>query len=286
MRFAVTIVRPDGYPHWQAFREVAETVSTGLTRLGHESLLTHETCLPGRQHIILGCNLLPGFPRAVAPDAVLYNLEQISPDSPWVNDRMLDLLRTHPVWDYSVNNIAELRRLGVERLCHVPIGHVPELERIPRAAAEDIDVLLIGSLNDRRMAPIRRLRALGFNAQAHFNVYGEQRDKLYARAKIVLNLHLCTAKIFEVVRSSYLLANRRFVISEPGTEPAEEARFAPGVVFADYADIVDVCRDFLTRDDDRRRYAQAGHEIMRARPAENYLRDAVAELGLEAWAPR
>jgi hypothetical protein len=41
----------------------------------------------------------------------------------------------------------------------MPVGYVPELERIRPAPAEDIDVLFFGSVNDRRQRVLDQLRA-------------------------------------------------------------------------------------------------------------------------------
>ncbi|MFI5720783.1 hypothetical protein [Nocardia sp. NPDC051750] len=277
-KFAVTIAPPAAYQHREVFREVAETVHIALVRLGFDSVLSDDLGLPGRSHIVFGSNTLSWWNLEVPGDAVLFNLEQISPGSEWVTAELLSLFRGHPVWDYSLRNIAALADLGVPDVQHVPIGHVPELERIPAAAEQDIDVLVVGSLNERRMAPIEELRRLGLNAQAHFGVYGPARDALYARAKIVLNTHIYDAKIFEIVRVSYLLANGVFVVSETCADTEESGRYAAAVAFTDYDDLVPTCLRYLG--DPARRLAriEAGRTIMRARPATEYLASAVTGL--------
>ncbi|MGI5221163.1 hypothetical protein [Nocardia sp. CA-290969] len=276
--FAVTIAPPTSYEHREAFREVAETVHIALLRLGFDSVLSDDLGLPGRRHIVFGSNTLSWWNLEVPADAVLFNLEQISADSQWVTAELLSLFRRHTVWDYSLRNIAALRELGVPDVQHVPIGYVPELERIPAAAERDIDVLLIGSLNERRMAPIEELRRLGLDAQAHFGVYGPARDALYARAKIVLNTHFYDAKIFEIVRVSYLLANGVFVVSEHCADTEEADRYAGAVVFTDYTDIVPTCLDYLADAERRTARAEAGRTLMRGRPATDFLAPAVAGL--------
>ncbi|MFJ3306928.1 hypothetical protein ACIPSA_28170 [Streptomyces sp. NPDC086549] len=281
MRFAVTILRPPGYQHWEAFTEVATTVHVALLRLGHDSVLTHDPRLPGRRHIIFGSNLLGHHPNPTdifPEDYILYNLDQVSADSPWLTPGLLDLFRKHTTWDYSARNIAELERLGVGGVRHVPIGYVPELERVQPVTEEDIDVLFIGSLNERRLAPIRYLASEGLNAVARFGLYGEARDALLARAKIVLNVHFYEAKIFEIVRVSYLLANGRFVVSEHGCDTEEEAQYAAGVAFADYAKIADTCRHYVQRADERRARSETGRKLMRSNLATEFLRPAVAAL--------
>lgn len=81
--------------------------------------------------------------------------------------------------------------------------------------------------------------------------------------------------MFEVVRVSYLLANQRFVVSERGCSPIEEAPFSEGVVFADYDDLVKTCLDFLSRSEDRRRMAEAGFKLMSQRSETDYLKTVI-----------
>lgn len=277
-KFAVTIAPPAEYQHREAFREVAETVHLALQRLGFDSVLSDELGLPGRRPIVFGSNTLSWWNLRVPDNAILFNLEQISADSPWVDEQFLSLLRRHMVWDYSLRNIAALHALGVPHVQHVPIGHMPELERIPVAAEPDIDALIIGSLNERRLEPINELRRLGFTAEAHFGVYGAARDALYARAKIVVNTHYYDTKIFEIVRVSYLLSNGIFVVSEDCADTEESDRYAAAVAFTPYADIVPTCLHYLAAPADRRARIDAGRTVMRERPATTFLSAALAAL--------
>src|SRR5207344_1050927 len=97
---------------------------------------------PGRRHIVFGANLIAtlGLAHEVRPGSVLYNLEQITPESPWVTPALLELLRAHEVWDYSEANVESLRAMSIHAH-HVPIGYVPELSRIARSPRPDIDVV-------------------------------------------------------------------------------------------------------------------------------------------------
>ena len=83
----------------------------------------------------------------------------------------------------------------------MPIGYAPQLTRIA-PAAEDVDVLFVGSLNDRRRTVLDALEAKGAKVERVFGVYGPERDGWLARAKICLNLHFYEARVFEVVRVS------------------------------------------------------------------------------------
>ena len=274
MPFAVTVLSPPGYAHSAAFHEVAETLFHGLRRLGHDTILTADPLLPGRRHVVLGPNLAPAMKLRLPRDAVLYNLEQVEQGSAWMTPELLALFRSRTVWDYSAANATALARLGVRKPAVVPIGYVPELTRIA-PAPEDIDVLFYGSVNDRRRAVLQALQARGVRVHAVFGVYGPERDALIARSKLVLNIHYYEAKVFEVVRVSYLLANRRCVVSERGASPAEEAPFEEGVAFAPHEGLVERCVDLLARPEERRRVAEAGFRAMSARDEAAYLEAVV-----------
>jgi SAM-dependent methyltransferase len=265
-RYAVTIVQPPGYPHAAAFQEVGESLLHGLRALGHDAVLGPDAP-PGRQAIVLGSNLLPRSGQQVPDDAILYNLEQIEPGSPWLTPGLIELFRRHPVWDYSERNAARYAELGLPRPQVVPIGWVPELTRIAPAPREDLDVLFYGSLNPRRIAVLEALRAAGLLVEVAYQVFGEARDALIARSKVVLNLHYYEAKVFEVVRVSYLLANRRCVVSERGADQAEERAFEAAVAFAPYDGLVEACRRLVGDPAERARRAAAGLELMTRRDA-------------------
>jgi hypothetical protein len=275
MRFAVSIITPPNYVHSEAFREVAETVHCGLLGLGHDSILTTQTDAPDRRHIILGSNLLPVYPVPVPADSILYNLEQVFPGAPWLSPKLLDLFRQYAVWYYSRRNIEQLETLGIAKVKHLPIGYVPQLARIPQCD-EEIDVLFVGSINERRKRILLQLRERGINVNADFGVYGAERDRLISRSRLVLNMHYYEGKVFEIVRVSYLLANRRFVVSERGRDSEEESAFANGVAFADYDGLVDACAVYLQRADERRRIADLGFEIMSRRNEADYLKSVLA----------
>lgn len=272
MKLAITIVKPAGYQHSEAFREVAVTLERTCARLGHEATITHELNLPGHQHIVLGAHLLEQPP---PPDAIIYNLEQVQPMAPWLTPKHLSVLRGHPVWDYSRANIARLAELGAAKATHVPIGYVPELTRIAPATTEDIDVLLVGSTNERRLKVLKALRAKGLKVHVGFGVYGAARDQLLARAKVVLNVHYYEARVFEIVRVSYLLANSRCVVSEHGVDSEEEEALATGVAFVDYEHLVDRCAQLVADEAERARFKQTGFRLIQQRDVSTALSQAL-----------
>lgn len=275
MRFAVSVVTPFNYPHSAAFDEVALTLQHGLQALGHDAVISTRLDNLRRRPLVLGANLLQKYPSPVPDDAVFYNLEQISPDSAWFKAGLLDVLRTRPCWDYARTNVAALASAGVNITAVLPLGYAPALTRIA-PAAEDIDVLFYGSLNERRAVVLRELTRRGLQVKHLFGVYGAARDAWIARSRIVLNMHYFEAKVFEAVRVTYLLANRRFVVSERGSDPAEAAEYAAGVVFSDYEALADTCERYLAQAAERQRIAEAGFLLMQQRPIEALLAPALA----------
>lgn len=273
--YAVTVVAPPGYPHSGTFVEVAMALVEGLRALGYDTVVTTQGHLPGRRHIVLGANLLQQFALPLAPDAILYNLEQIELGSAWVTPALVDIYKRYTVWDYSTRNVEPLRTLGVEVEHVVPIGYEPVLTRIPKAPVADIDVLFVGSMNERRRAILQGFVDAGVRASAHFGVYGAARDALYARARLVLNVHYYEAKVLEMVRLSYLLANRIAVLSERGADQAEDATLAGGVAFADYDAIVARGVALLAEPGACEALGERGFEAISKRRQRDYLEAAI-----------
>jgi 2-polyprenyl-3-methyl-5-hydroxy-6-metoxy-1,4-benzoquinol methylase len=273
--YHICLVQPPGYAHAAAFAEVADTIEYALRRLGHGVTRSAAAGGAGARTIVLGSNLLAHAALTLPADAILYNLEQLDASSSWLTPPLLDLFRRHTVWDYSVRNAVRYAALGLPTPRVVPIGWVPELERVPRAE-EDIDVLFYGSLNERRSTALDAVRAVGLRVETAFGVYGAERDGLIARAKVVLNVHFYQAKVLELVRLSYLLGNRRCVVSERGADEAEARALERGVAFAAYEHLAATCARLAGDPVARRELGEAGHTLMASRDATAILAEALS----------
>jgi SAM-dependent methyltransferase len=170
-----------------------------------------------------------------------------------------------------------LRAAGVGSVRYVPIGYVPELSRIG-PVAEDIDVLFYGSVSSRRQAILDELKTRGFNVAQLDGTYGEERDRVIARAKIVLTIHRTEAKAFEIVRAAYLLTNFKAVVAECGPDTVVEADIREAFRGVPYAGLVAACAALVPDEAARRTLATRGHEVFSSRPAEEIL---AAALGRE-----
>jgi len=274
--FSIWIVSPPGYLHSRCFEEVALSLQAAFATLGFDAPIVTDPARIRDWGLVLGTNLLPAMSTDLPPHLILYNLEQIQKDSPWLKPAYIGLLRRHPVWDYSERNIGALRELyGITNVALCGIGYMPVLSRVA-PAVEDIDVLFIGSMNRRRKAVLEEIAGHGKNVSAAYNTYGEHRDGVIARAKLVLNLHFYEAQVFEIVRVSYLLANRKCVVSETGQDEALESPLRKGVAFVPYGRLTAACLQLLQNNEERSRLAEAGFESFRACSQVPMLKNALA----------
>lgn len=264
-RVRIVTARPAGYPHSAAFQEYACGLLAAFAALGAQVDAVDNEFLAGDGvNFVFGAHLLA--PGTVLPsNTVIVNLEQMRAGWPARIPHYLEMLRHHPVLDYSPSNVERIRELTGNAHVHVLTpGYVPQLTCIP-AAEQDVDVLFYGFLNERRHKILDALRAAGLVVRHLKGVYGDERDQWIARSKLVLNVHYYDDKIHEVIRTSWLLANRKAVVSEcePDTEIADDLREA--VVAVPYDDLVQTCVA-LVRDDARRHEAgQRGFEIFARR---------------------
>ncbi len=274
----IVVVAPHGYAHSRAFDEIAETLLHGFVALGYKVTLAKNTYDRHVMNVILGANLLTPETAALVPHkAIIYNLEQIYPDSPWMTHTMRELFGRHEIWDYSRRNVAVIKGMIPQaQVKFVPVGTMPQMNRIIEQENLDIDVLFYGSLNDRRRHILDELRRRGVKVEAAFGVYGTERDALIARAKLVLNMRLYESDIFEVVRVSYLLANGKVVVSEYSDATDIEEDLRPAVALAAYESLVETCLNLLEDHDARVALARQGQRIMAERVEHDLLDAAMA----------
>jgi hypothetical protein len=260
--YHITIVRPPGYLHSDCFREAAEALLSALGSLGHGVELGENTFHPDATNILFGTHLLSEQEARRLPAAsILYNLEQLGGAHlpPWY----VSLASHFRIWDYSPLNLARWNQVTcLEPPALVELGYAPELQRIPSASVQDIDVLFYGSLNERRSKILRELDVAGVKVHYSFGVYGAQRDRLIGRAKIVLNLHAYPTELFEIVRVSYLLANAKAVVTE--TSP-DLGSLADAVAACPYDELVKGCITLLEDEAERRALEARGFRLFSAR---------------------
>jgi len=166
---------------------------------------------------------------SVRDKLIHYNLEQIVPTNfHGTSQNHIAELKIGFVWDYSRINVNNLLTYQINAEW-VPIGYDPEMTFIKSGSSTslDIDVLFYGYETDRRIKVLNKIKDLGLNLVTS-NIINPQdtpwnnfyRNQLIARSKVVLNMHAYDDNIiFEMVRVSHLLANKKAVVSEDSGIP-------------------------------------------------------------------
>lgn len=278
-KFNVVIISPAGYAHSAAFFELAETVVYGLRSLGYEAGISLNRFSSVAANIFLGAHLISGTTAHTVPrGSIVYNTEQVFEGSRWMRTELPHLIEMHETWDYSRRNIELLTdRLPASVLRYVPIGFVPQLARIEKAPLQDIDVLFYGSMSDRRAQIIEDLRSRNLNVVARIGCYGKERDALIARSKVVLNVHYYESKIFEIVRVSYLLSNRKAVVAEVDRETAMDPVYRDAVAGVPYTFLAATCAAMAADDARRAQLEERGFQIMSSISEADCLRTAIGQ---------
>jgi SAM-dependent methyltransferase len=274
-KFQIALIRPRGYLHTEAFRELAETLQLGLQSLGHGAQIQENIVDPRCTNLILGAHLLaPEQMQILPPGSIIYNLEQLG--GAQLKPAYYELAARRQIWDYDLRNIEHWKRLNCAYSpIHVPIGYVPELSRIAASPCQDIDVLFYGSLNERRNRILNALKDAGIKVHAVFGVYGKDRDDLIARSKIVLNVHFYESKVFEIVRVSYLLANSKAVVTECSSDAEMEEGVSDAVLGLPYDRLVEGCRAVLESDTERQALETRGFQWFSQRKESDILSNAL-----------
>ncbi len=256
---SLVLVGPDGYPHTAGFLDFMLALAYAASSLGCQPQIERNRLSPRGVNVVFGAHLIDSRELAarVLPNSVVVNLEQLRGGRLLeVNPRYIDLLARFPVWDYSDRNIAELRALtGSRRIAKLGIGYVPQMRRLPAVREQPTDVLFYGSRNERRRDILLALERAGLRVRYLFGVYGQERNRAIAGAKVVLNMHLFEPGIHELIRTSFLLANSKAVVSECNDDTEIEEDIRRAVVPAPYDGLVEACAE-LVRDTARRRQVE------------------------------
>jgi hypothetical protein len=243
------------------FDDVILFMYHALKRLGFTVEIRNHGVNPHSRNIIFGSGSFRAAKRAAFPNnSIVFNLEQLTESSPWLNSDYMRYLATYDVWDYSPRNTAFLQnKMGFSNVVCIRLGYVPEMTRLNSSRRQDVDVLFYGGINDRRRAVLLKLLKAGVNLHVLLGSYGAARDSWIVRSKIVLNTHYFTPANLEMARLGYLWANKKTVLSELGPETEHYPELAAACRYSAYEDLAEAAVDLLADDRDREKQAEAGY---------------------------
>lgn len=256
-----------------SYLEVIASLQWGFDALGYQCSFTTNEIARDCQNIVFGwypaiqIGNIDNFPAGT----ILYNLEQYSMNPTKGVDKVLEMAAERfQIWDYSQGNVNWWNKLNPRfQAYYAKVSFAPNLMKIAPLESEDIDILYIGSLGPNR---VNSLNATSSTLSRHglvtlSNIWGKQRDDFVARSKLLLNVRSENPLfgIFEIVRVSYYLSNRKAVVCEltPNLEIEEDLRDV--LRFVPHDEMGAACDDFLLSPEKRQAYADECFEAFRRR---------------------
>ena len=139
---------------------------------------------------------------------------------------------------------------------------------------KDIDVLFVGGLTERRRKILNQLKILGIKIKHLFGSYGQDRDLVIARSKILLNMHSqdLSAHTLEKVRIGYYLNNGCAVVSEESTNQAENMLWSQGIAICKYEKLAFKALELLNNSGQIAKLQVEGINFFKKRKMEDYLK--------------
>ena len=266
------IVQPLGYVHSLGLLDPARYFRHQFRRFGAVVTMAKNRLRHDAVNFVFGAHL--GFDAGLRERhaCVFVNLEQLGAGGAQVAQAYRDLLATSAVVDYDADNVPAYAR-DLDAVPVVPILHAPYLASAATLpiAQRPIDLLFIGSLNERRRALIQRIEAAGVQVTLFDSaLYGSERDHFIAQAKAVLNVHFYESSRFEQVRVAHCLSLGTPVISERGPACRPHAAFERSVHWFDEGSLDRPIADFGNTAAFARRAEAALAQFRDADPVEAY----------------
>jgi len=262
------------------YKEVIDTIQWGLEQLGHTVEYGQNCISTTGVNVVFGIQimsmpLIDGLPS----DTIVCNLEQIrGHGASAMKPQILEAAKRFRIWEYSEANLAVWREMRAKDVRLVPVGYSPVLRRIAKPPVQDIDVLFYGLTSQDRLSAFHSLAHSGLTTLFVCGMYGDRRDELVARSKLVANVSwLDKSKVFEIVRVSYLLANRKAVVAVVDADTAIDDDMRSAVRVTSLAGLVGDCKTLIGDDSARAALEEAGFRVMQRRDIRTALTAALAD---------
>lgn len=266
---------PDALPS-HGFDDAILPLYYALQRLGYDVEILLNRCNPRSRNIVFGSCIAPRrIGRELPPRSILFNLEQMTPDSKWCNRDYLAHLRDFPVWDYSAANVEALLQAGIADVTHVPLGYVPEMTRLRTDFPKAVDLLFYGLITDRRHQILSALLEKNVKVLATQEAFGDLRDKLLASSRAVLNVHSYLPAKLEIVRLGYVWANKIAVLSEVRYDSEVPSHLSGACLYAPYSELPEAAARILADPVLLEKQACEGFSAFASRPMEDGLEELI-----------
>lgn len=268
MKLHLALLTEGSKTNWmRGYADAIAAVRWALEDLGHDVTSGVNQLSPDRRSILFGGHLIPEQLHArLRPDTIFYNLNRINgPNHEGLRSQLSVLSTKFRLWDCDESGAAAVPG---SRL--VPLGFAPVLRRIAVPEQQDIDAVLIGVPTTARLKLFQSLVIYRSRCVFAHGLFGDLRDELIGRAKVVLAIVDERSNAAPAVRFNFLLANGKAVVSTltEGNRIAEALRSA--VVEVDHSHVVGAVQHLVASAAERRTLEERAFTLFRnqdARPA-------------------
>lgn len=264
---AINVVEKNPYvPQPFVFSEVAVCLRDAIRAAGFPSEHLVNRIDPGGFSIILGGR--PEFQQELAhmdpARCAIFNFEQLGSASGLASPEYRRWLAGWLVLDYHASNVEWLRRENGARQLAFELPLVPSASLVTSGPeVKSVDVLFYGTMSERRAQVLRELEAMGLNVEVVAGAYGHELAPAIRRAKLVLHAHFYETKLFPIARVLQPVAMGVPIVCETSVFSELNDWSRSGIVFADYEQLAETCRDLLGSPERMARRAQLAREFAR-----------------------
>lgn len=222
-----------------------------LVRLcGATPIIRRNSIDPGSLNIVWGAGTHYSPPLDVLlqlcskSNTIIFNMEQISSDSPLVTQEYIQFLANFRVFDYNIHNIRTLRK-------SYPLINAEEFPLLPTpvfctdhgsvSMERNYDFAFYGAMNERRQYLLKKMQAIGLQIKLIAGIYGPNLSRELAECHAVLNIHAYETSIFETARALRPVAMGIPIVSEVSLMPQIIDWAHAPIRFVQYDDLVEYC---------------------------------------------
>ena len=273
------------YPNHGAlssYHDVLESYYWGFNALGFQVERRGNQIIPDAINIIFGFQipLQLGLIDSYPENTIFINFERLAGGYHLEMERVVG--KKFQIWDYSDANMAIWNSIETKfPVYFAKVAYAPILEKVPSNVPQDIDFLFYGSLTPERLGVISKITKMRkdlshLSVVTLISIYGKQRDEFIARSKVVLNIsHQVN---FEIVRVSYLLANKKPVLcySDNETLQVEPDLKNNCLKFVNANSVYEECELLIFDEKYREAYAAKCYQIFKQRDVKQVIKDYFA----------
>lgn len=177
-------------------------------------------------------------------NTIIFNMEQISSNSPLVGPDYIEFLTNFKILDYSYHNIHALRKsYPLIRAEEFPLLPSPAFcyDHLASQSNKNYHFAFYGAMNDRRQRLLEQLQSNGISVKLISGMYGQNLAKELLDCHAVLNIHAYETSVFETARLLRPVAMRMPVVSETSQLPQVIDWTTAPIKFVDYNGLIPYC---------------------------------------------